>query len=108
MISRLLRPSALLAFLLVVTSAVQTSWAANGGAAPGSWRLSDILKGILSASIYSILGLVILILGFKIFDRVTPFSLDHEIAEDHNTAAGVVVAGLLIALGIIVAAAIHG
>ena len=64
--------------------------------------------GILGAVVYSILGIIILLLGFKIFDKATPFDLNKEIAEDNNAAAGIAVAGMLIALGVIVAAAIHG
>ena len=46
------------------------------------------------------------LVGFKIFDWITPFSLNKEIEEKNNTAAGVIVAGIMIALGLIVAAAI--
>jgi hypothetical protein len=65
-------------------------------------------KGLLEAIVYSILGLIVLLIGFKVLDFVTPFSLNKEIAEDDNTAAGVMVAGMMIALGIIIAASIHG
>jgi hypothetical protein len=66
-----------------------------------------ILTGLIIESlVFSVVGLVILIVGYKIFDIVTPYNLNKEIAENKNTAAGVAVAGILIALGIIVAAAI--
>ena len=45
-------------------------------------------------------------IGFKIFDLITPFNLNAEIEDKNNTAAGVIVAGIMIALGLIVAAAI--
>jgi len=67
---------------------------------------SQLLHGVIGTIVYSALGLVVLLVGFKIFDLVTPFSLNKEIAEDNNVAAGVVVAGIMIGLGIIVAAAI--
>lgn len=63
-------------------------------------------QGIVNSLIYSAVGLVILLIGFKVFDLATPFSLNKEIADDNNVAAGVVVAGIMIGLGIIVAAAI--
>jgi len=66
----------------------------------------QFLHGVIGTIVYSALGLAVLLIGFKIFDIVTPFSLNREIAEDNNVAAGVVVAGIMIALGIIVAAAI--
>lgn len=109
------RSGALIAILLIVAAAATASWAQGRPEGERSQReapLVDfprILHGVASSVIYSLLGLMILILGFKIFDLpwITPFSLNKEIAEDDNTAAGLVVAGLLIALGIIIAAAIH-
>ncbi len=61
---------------------------------------------IIESVIFSIVGMVVLMVGYKIFDLVTPFDLDHQIAEDNNTAAGIAVAGMLIALGLIVASAV--
>ena len=63
---------------------------------------------IIESAIFSIVGMIVLVVGYKIFDAVTPYDLNHEIAEDNNAAAGIAIAGLLIALGLIVAAAISG
>jgi uncharacterized membrane protein YjfL (UPF0719 family) len=60
----------------------------------------------VASLVYSVLGIVILTLGFKILGWVTPFDLNKEISEDDNVAAGVLVAGMMIGLGIIIAAAI--
>ena len=38
----------------------------------------------------------------------TPYDLNRQIAEDNNVAAGIAVAGVLVSLGIIVAAAMGG
>ena len=67
---------------------------------------NNLPLGLVAALIYSLLGIVVLMIGFKIFDWITPFSLNREIEEKNNTAAGVIVAGIMIALGLIVAAAI--
>ena len=67
---------------------------------------SDLPLGLAAALIYSFLGIIVLMVGFKIFDWITPFSLNREIEEKKNTAAGLIVAGIMIALGLIVAAAI--
>lgn len=66
----------------------------------------ELWKGLVHSIIYSLLGLVVLMISFKVFDMITPFDLNKEIAEDDNTAAGVAVAGIMIGLGLIVAAAI--
>ena len=91
----------LLGAFLVSTAGVM---AQDGGL--GGNGLAQLPAGILLSLVYSLLGIAVLILGFKILDMVTPFSLHKEIAEDDNVAAGVLVAGMMIGLGIIIAAAI--
>ncbi len=63
---------------------------------------------ILSTIVYSLIGMVLFILGFVIFDKLTPYSIHKEIGEDHNVALGVIIAALMISLSIIIAAAIQG
>ena len=53
--------------------------------------------------VFGLLGLVLLFLGYKIFDWLTPhLHIEKELAEK-NLAVAIVVAAILIALGIIVA-----
>ena len=61
---------------------------------------------VVDTSVYSIMGLIILLVGFKVFDLFTPYKLHKELAEDQNVAIGVMVAGLFIALAIVIASAI--
>ena len=68
-----------------------------------------ILGGfIVEGIVFSIVGLIILMVGYKVFDLATPYDLNRQIAEDNNVAAGIAVAGVLVSLGIIVAAAMGG
>ncbi|MBI3893108.1 MAG: DUF350 domain-containing protein [Candidatus Wallbacteria bacterium] len=62
----------------------------------------------LSALIYAVLGLVILVAGFVIIDWWTPYDLWKEIVEDKNIALSIMVGGFTLGLSIIIAAAIHG
>ncbi|MYF55351.1 DUF350 domain-containing protein, partial [Candidatus Poribacteria bacterium] len=52
-----------------------------------------------------IVGLIILMIGYKVFDLATPYDLNRQIAEENNVAAGIAVAGVIVSLGIIVHAA---
>ena len=112
MAKKIVRIAFCLAIVWIVSAAVLSTHArADAGVAGGSTPMLDIkvLVGLVIESIvFSVVGLLVLLVGYKIFDAVTPYHLNHEIAEDNNTAAGVAVAGLLIALGLIVAAAISG
>jgi len=91
------------ALLVGIASAARAEDAGFGDTVVGHF-----VQGMVGALIYSVLGIIILLIGFKIFDKATPFDLNKEIAEDNNAAAGIAVAGMLIALGVIVAAAISG
>ena len=46
--------------------------------------------------------------SFAIIDKLTPYKLWDEIVEKRNLALAVVVGAMFIAIGLIVAAAIHG
>ena len=64
-------------------------------------------SNFLSAVVFAMLGVVLFVVGFMIFDKITPGSLWKELLEDQNTALGVLMAGVAIAIAIIIAAAIH-
>ncbi len=100
-------------FILVTVAIVAfTMFAHNAnaqdGAAAADAPMIDfkVLGGfIIEGIVFSIVGLVVLMVGYKVFDMSTPYDLNRQIAEENNTAAGITVAGVLISLGIIVAAA---
>lgn len=71
-------------------------------------NLTHLVLLIVESVVFSIVGMLVLVVGYKIFDLVTPYHLNHEIAKENNTAAGIAVAGMLIALGLIVASAVSG
>ncbi len=84
---------------------------AQADAAPVDVPMVDfkVLGGfIVEGVVFSIVGLIILMVGYKVFDVATPYDLNRQIAEENNVAAGVAVAGVLVSLGIIVAAAMGG
>jgi uncharacterized membrane protein YjfL (UPF0719 family) len=69
------------------------------------WLHPEVVGGTV---LYAVIGVLVLWLAFLIIDKVTPYDLWKEIVEDKNIALAIVVAGMFIALGLIVAAAIHG
>lgn len=66
------------------------------------------LKSFLAVIVYSVVGLVILSIGFKVFDRLTPGLLWLEIVEKQNVALAIVTGTVTLAIAQIIAAAIHG
>ncbi len=95
---------AIVAFTLFSHNAIAQSDAASGEVPMVDFK---VLGGfIIEGIVFSIVGLIILMIGYKVFDMATPYDLNRQIAEENNTAAGIAVAGVLVSLGIIVAAAI--
>ncbi len=65
-----------------------------------------VLNSIVSSIVWALLGVVLLFVGFRIFDAADPVAYHEEIKKG-NVAAGVVVAGMMIGLGIIIYGAIR-
>ena len=58
--------------------------------------------------LYAVIGVLVFWISFVIVDKVTPYRLWDEICEKRNVALAIVVGSVAIAIGLIVAAAIHG
>jgi putative membrane protein len=58
--------------------------------------------------LYALIGVLVFWISFVIVDKVTPYDLWGEIVEKKNVALAIVVGAMAIAIGLIVAAAIHG
>lgn len=69
------------------------------------WLKPDVVFGSV---LYAVIGVVVLCVSFVLIDRLTPYRLWDEICEKKNVALAIVVGAMFIAIGQIVAAAIHG
>jgi len=63
---------------------------------------------LIGSLVYSVLGVIFVVLAFVVIDRLTPYDLWKELVENRNQAVATVVAAMCIAVAIIVAAAIVG
>jgi len=62
---------------------------------------------VLASVLYAVIGVMVLWVSFVVIDKLTPYNLWEEIVEKKNLALAVVVGAMFIAIGQIVAAAIH-
>lgn len=70
--------------------------------------LKSLSPGILLVSlIYAVIGMIFLMIAYKVFDQVNRLDFTKEL-EKNNQALGIVIAGFFIAMAIIIAAAIMG
>jgi uncharacterized membrane protein YjfL (UPF0719 family) len=67
---------------------------------------SVILNSIFSSVVWAIIGVMLLIFAFKVFDISDPVCYHKEI-EKGNVAAGLVMAGVMVGMSIIIFAAIR-
>lgn len=65
------------------------------------------IETILVTTIYAILGAIILMAAYKVFDIINPLDFDKEIANN-NISLSIMVAGFFLGMAIIIAAAIFG
>ncbi len=63
---------------------------------------------LIATGVYALLGLFLFFAAYFIFERVAPFPVRKELVEDNNVAVGVIVAGMMIGLAIILSAAMKG
>jgi uncharacterized membrane protein YjfL (UPF0719 family) len=66
------------------------------------------LKVFINTAFYTVFGIVIFVVTFKVIAKSLPFSLRKEIEEDQNTAVAIMIAAVILGLAIIIAAAVHG
>lgn len=63
---------------------------------------------LVAAALFGLLGIALLMLGFKVFEWITPTLDVEKKLQEGSVAVAITVAGLLIAIAIVLAAAIHG
>jgi len=66
------------------------------------------IKYVAAALVYSLLGISILCFATKVFDWLTPGDMWKDIVVDKNLPLAVTLAAMILAVGNIIAAAIHG
>ena len=68
--------------------------------------MDQLAQGIPLVLIYSVLGIVLLFLAYKLFDWFTPNNLAEEIFTKGNVAAAQATGAVLISVAIIISAVI--
>lgn len=65
--------------------------------------MDGILNNIVSSIIFGLIGIILLVFGYWFFDKVlTKIDFNQELKEK-NTAMAIVIAGFMIAIGVIIA-----
>jgi hypothetical protein len=71
-------------------------------------RWNFMLRQLVAAVVFSLVGVAVMALCVWIIDQLTPFSFRKEVLQEHNTALAIVIGAAMLGIAIIIAAAIHG
>jgi len=88
------------------------TWYAVAGEVPTPLMEPRIIPPILSwvslltSVVYGLVGLILLLVGYYIYEIITPWSVKEELITHRNPAVGMVVAAFILGMAIIIAAAI--
>jgi putative membrane protein len=64
------------------------------------WRL------MLDAALFGLCGIVLLIIGYYLWELITPYNIRRELHESRNTAVAIVVAAFIIGMAIIISSSL--
>jgi putative membrane protein len=71
-------------------------------------KLGNIGDAVVASAVFAGIGLVVFGIAFWLMTKISPVSVKKEIEEDQNVALAVIMAGVLIGISLIIAAAISG
>ena len=71
-------------------------------------RIEDLGEALVSSAAFAGVGVVVFGAAFWLMAKLSPFSFHKEIEEDQNISLGIIIAGVMIGLALIISAAIHG
>jgi putative membrane protein len=67
------------------------------------WPPNTLWEAALATVIFGLIGIGLAVLGFKIFDWITPGKLDEEIIQKNNMAAAIMTGAFILGVCIIIA-----
>lgn len=66
------------------------------------------MKYLVASLVYSLLGIMILLVSFMVIEKISPQNLWKEIIEKQNIALSIIAAAFMIAVAMIICSSIHG
>ncbi len=70
--------------------------------------VSGLTSGIIATVLYSMIGIIMATIGFKVVDWLTPGNLADEVANKGNRALAILAGSMILGVCIIIASAVIG
>lgn len=97
-----------LPFCAFLAAASTTLHAEGVSSTVTTWHASSLAQALAYMLLFAFIGIMVAIVGYRIFDKCTPGDLHREIVEKKNVAAALVGGSVILGVCIIVAAAMLG
>ena len=75
---------------------------------PASWHADSVGQAIGYMALFGAVGILLAIVGYKLFDKCTPGDIHKEIVENKNVAAAIIGGAVILGVCLIIAAAMLG
>jgi putative membrane protein len=69
-------------------------------------QVAPLGRLLLDFALFGLSGIVLLIIGYYLWEMITPYNLRREIHENKNVAVAIVAAAFVIGMGIVIGSAI--
>ena len=102
-IARVVTAAAVLAVLLPFGVALAQPQAP---VAAGGFDVMRTVRAIVDTLVFGVIGIGLLVFGYKVFGWSVPWNLNKEIEHDHNIAVAIVVGAMFLGVSVIIAAVI--
>jgi uncharacterized membrane protein YjfL (UPF0719 family) len=99
------RSAARAALAAALIGLCRAAWAQEAPATAGKSRLT-FGEGILGTIVFGLIGIVLAIVGFKLFDVLIKHDIEKEIFENKNLAAAMLAGAVVLGVSLIIAATI--
>jgi uncharacterized membrane protein YjfL (UPF0719 family) len=93
---------------LVLLGSVHWLSAATAPEVPSTWHAQSLVHAIGLMVLFAAIGIAVAVIGYRLFDKMTPGDMHKEIFENRNVAAAIVAAAVILGLSIIIAASMLG
>ena len=80
----------------------------TGPALAADTSMSGLTSGIIATVLYSLIGIIMATIGFKVVDWLTPGDLAEEVANKGNRALAILAGSMILGVCIIIASAVIG
>jgi putative membrane protein len=68
----------------------------------------NLVRGFVGSLVFGLTGIILAVLGFKVFDWITPrMDIQRELSEKHNVAVAIVCGAIILGVCYVVALVVH-